>query len=76
MKSPNLRENNYNMQVHIKQELAQLDRNDFIAVCGLADKIVLDLSDILTEAGDECMLDALKDYIIDLVNPELLDMNQ
>lgn len=61
------------MQVHIKEELSKLDRNNFTAVCELAEKIVLDLGDILTEAGDECMLDAVKDYIIDLVNPELLD---
>lgn len=61
------------MQVNIKEELSRLDRHDFTAVCELAEKIVLDLGDILTEAGDECMLDAVKDYIIDLVNPELLD---
>lgn len=61
------------MQVNIKEELSKLDRNDFTAVCDLADKIVFDLGDILTEAGDEPMLDALKDYIIDLINPELLD---
>jgi hypothetical protein len=62
------------MQVHIKEELSKLDRNDFTAVCDLADKIVFDLGDILTEDGDECMLDAAKDYIIDLINPSLLDM--
>lgn len=61
------------MQVHIKEELSELDRSDFIAVCDLADKIVFDLRDILTKAGDEPMLDAAKDYIIDLINPELLD---
>jgi hypothetical protein len=62
------------MQVNIKKELKNLDRNDFTRVCDLADKIVFDLGDILTEAGDECMLDAAKDYIIDLINPSLLDM--
>lgn len=64
------------MEVNIKEELSKLDRNNFMAVCDLADKIVLDLGDILTEAGDECMLDAAKDYIIDLVNPELLDFDK
>lgn len=64
------------MEVNIKTELSKLDRNDFMAVCNLADKIVFDLSDLLIKAGDECMLDATKDYIIDLINPELLDMNQ
>ena len=64
------------MQVHIKEELSKLDRNDFMAVCDLADKIVFDLTDILIKAGDECMLDATKDYIIDLINPELLDFDK
>ena len=63
------------MEVKVKQELEHLDRNDFMAVCDLADKIVFDLSDILIQAGDECMLDATKDYIIDLINPDLLDFN-
>lgn len=62
------------MEVKIKQELENLDRNDFNAVCDLADKIVFDLSDLRIKAGDECMLDAAKDYIIDLINPSLLDM--
>lgn len=62
------------MEVKVKQELENLDRNDFNAVCHLADKIVFDLSDLLIKAGDECMLDAAKDYIIDLINPSLLDM--
>ena len=62
------------MEVKVKQELENLDRNDFDAVCNLADKIVFDLNDLLVNAGDECMLDAAKDYIIDLINPSLLDM--
>lgn len=64
------------MPVNIKTELATLDRNDFMAVCDLANKIAFDLSDILTEAGDKCMLDATKDYIIDLINPDLLNFSQ
>lgn len=61
------------MEVNIKQELETLDRNNFILVCELADKIVFDLTDILIKCGDEPMLDAAKDYIIDLINPDLLD---
>lgn len=61
------------MEVNIKQELENLDRNDFMNVCDLADKIVSDLGNILVDMGDECMLDATKDYIIDLINPDLLD---
>lgn len=64
------------MIINIKKELSSLDRNDFMAVCDLADKIVFDLSDILIKAGDECMLDATKDYIIDLINPDLLDFDK
>lgn len=64
------------MEVNIKQELQSLDRNDFIAVCDLADEIIFDLGDILNESGDECMLDAVKDYIIDLINPDLLDFDK
>lgn len=60
------------MEVNIKQELQNLDRNDFIAVCDLADKIVFDLSDLLIDVGDEVMFAATKDYIIDLINPALL----
>ena len=63
------------MKINVKQELANLDRNDFTAVCGLVDKIVFDLTDLLVNVGDEVMLDAAKDYMIDLINPELLDFD-
>ena len=62
------------MEVNIKQELQNIDRNDFMAVCGLVDKIVFDLTDLLN-VGDEVMLDAAKDYMIDLINPALLDFD-
>ena len=45
-----------------------------MAVCGLVDKIVFDLTDLLN-VGDEVMLDAAKDYMIDLINPALLDFD-
>lgn len=63
------------MQVNIKTELQNLDRNDFMAVHDLVDKIIFDLSDLLTDVGDEIMLAAAKDYIIDLINPDLLDFD-
>jgi hypothetical protein len=62
-------------EVNIKQELINLDRNDFMAVSQLVDKIIFDLSDLLIVNGDEVMLDAAKDYMIDLINPDLLDFN-
>ena len=63
------------MQVNIKKELQNLDRNDFTAVHDLVDKIIFDLSDLLVDVGDEIMLAAAKDYMIDLINPELLDFD-
>ena len=63
------------MQVHIKQELQNLDRDDFMAVSQLVDLIIFDLSDLLIDVGDEIMLAAAKDYMIDLINPALLDFD-
>ena len=63
------------MQVNIKQELINLDYNDFMAVSQLVDKIIFDLSDLLLDMGDEVMLAAVKDYMIDLINPKLLDFD-
>jgi hypothetical protein len=63
------------MVVNLKTELQNLDRNDFMAVANLVDKIVFDLSDLLIDVGDEIMLAAAKDYMIDLINPDLLDMD-
>jgi hypothetical protein len=63
------------MEVDIKKELQNLDRNNFMAVSQLVDKIVFDLSDLLVIGGDELMLEAAKDYMIDLINPDLLDFD-
>jgi hypothetical protein len=63
------------MIVNIKEELQNLDRNDFMAVSQLVDLIVFDLSDLLVDVSDEVMLAATKDYMIDLINPDLLDFN-
>ena len=61
------------MIVNLKAELQNLDRDDFMAVSDLVDKIIFDLSDLLVDVGDEIMLAAAKDYMIDLINPDLLD---
>ena len=63
------------MEVNIKKELQNLDRDDFMAVSQLVDLIVFDLSDLLVDVGDEIMLAAAKDYMIDLINPDLLDFD-
>jgi hypothetical protein len=62
-------------EVNIKTELQNLDRNDLMAVSELVDKIIFDLSDLLVDVGDEIMLAAAKDYMIDLINPDLLDFD-
>ena len=63
------------MQVNIKKELQNLDRNDFTAVHNLVDLIISDLSYLLVDVDDEIMFDAAKDYMIDLINPDLLDFD-
>ena len=63
------------MQINLKKELQNLDRNDFMAVSQLVDLIIFDLSDLLLDVGDEIMLAAAKDYMIDLINPDLLDFD-
>jgi hypothetical protein len=45
-------------------------------VCELVDKIVFDLTDLLVNCGDEVMLAAAKDYMIDLINPDHLDFGE
>lgn len=61
--------------MNIKKELQNLDRDDFMAVSQLVDLIVFDLSDLLVDVGDEIMLAAAKDYMIDLINPDLLNFD-
>jgi hypothetical protein len=63
------------MVMNIKKELQNLDRDDFMAVSQLVDLIIFDLSDLLLDVGDEIMLAAAKDYMIDLINPDLLDFD-
>jgi hypothetical protein len=62
-------------EVNIKEELKNLDRNNFTVVCELVDKIIFDLTDILMNDGDEVMVGTARDYMIDLINPDLLDFD-
>ena len=64
------------MIVNIPKELANLDRTDFTKVCEFVDKIVADIEEILTEIGHEEALALTKDFIIDLINPDLLDFEK
>jgi len=61
------------MAINIKTELQNLDRNDFIAVANLVDRIIKDIWD--TSTDDDCLDGLIKDYMIDLINPDLLDFN-
>jgi hypothetical protein len=61
------------MQVHIKTELQNLNRDDFMAVANLVDRIIKDIWDTATD--DDCLDGLIKDYMIDLINPNLLDMD-
>jgi hypothetical protein len=60
-------------QVNIKKELETLYRNDFEAVCGLVDKIMEDIW--VTAVDDDSLHGLMKDYMVDLINPELLDFD-
>ena len=71
--------------VNVKKELESLDRNNFKDVYELVDKIVNDImvtsKEFSTGQPDQDKLandlvkDMMKDYMIDLINPELLDFN-
>ena len=64
------------MIVNTPKALVNLDRTNFIKVCELVDKIVADIEEILTEIGHEEALALTKDYMIDLINPDLLDFDK
>jgi hypothetical protein len=64
------------MIVNIQKELANLDRADFMKVHDLVTKIVEDIRDILVDIGDEEALDLTIDYMIQLINPDLLDFDK
>jgi hypothetical protein len=61
------------MAVNVKKEFVNLDRNNFKDVCGLVDKIIEDICE--TSTDDDCLDGLIKDYMIDLINPDLLDFD-
>jgi hypothetical protein len=60
--------------VNIKKELETLDRNDFESVCELVDKIMEDIW--VTAVDDDSLHGLMKDYMVDLINPEFLDFDK
>jgi hypothetical protein len=66
------------MIINVKKELATLDRNDIEQVCELVDKLVDDIIIVYyhTEKDEEVLTALIKDYMIDLINPDLLDFDK
>jgi len=61
------------MQVHIKQELEALDRNDFDRTNILVTQIMEDIKE--TMGNDyEMGMGLIENYLFDLINPEFLDL--
>ena len=67
--------------IDIKKELATLDKSNFIKVCDLVDKIITDIWITSKQEKNEKWRDELKiamtkDYMIDLLNTDLLDFDK
>jgi hypothetical protein len=62
------------MEVNIKQELENLDRNDFDRATMLVTKIMDDIKETIGDDYDMGM-SLIEDYLYDLINPELLDFD-
>ena len=68
------------MQVFVKKEYQTLDKTNFDQVCDLVDRIVEDIwrtskLEVDTEWQDELKMALVKDYMFDLINPDLLDFD-
>ena len=67
--------------VTVKEELPSLDRNDFNAVNKFIDRIIKDIwktskQEINDKWRDELKIAMVKDYMFDLINPDLLDFDK
>lgn len=68
------------VEVKVKQEYLTLDKNNFDQVCDLVDRIITDIwitseQETNPEWYDELKKAMMKDYMIDLINPNLLDFD-
>lgn len=61
------------MEINIKKEIPSLDRKNFQQVCGFVGRIVNDIME--THYDDDSLRGLMSDYMIDLINPELLDFD-
>ena len=62
------------MEVNIKQELENLDRNDFDRATMLVTQIMDDIKETIGDDYDMGM-SLIEDYLYDLINPDLLDFD-
>jgi len=60
------------MRINVKEELSKINKDDFTEVTDFVDRIV---NDILTTSHNHVeLIDSMtRDYMVDLINPELLD---
>lgn len=68
------------VEVKVKKEYLTLDKNNFDQVCDLVDRIIEDIwitseQETNPEWYDELKKAMMKDYMIDLINPDLLDFD-
>jgi hypothetical protein len=68
------------VEVKVKKEYENLDKNNFEQVCDLVDRIIEDIcttseQETNPEWHDELKIAMMKDYMIDLINPDLLDFD-
>lgn len=59
-------------EIDIKEAYKTLDRDNFDQVCALVDSIVDDIKDV-NDIDQEMGFALVKDYMISLINPSLLD---
>lgn len=68
------------IEIKVKKEYETLDKNNLESVCDLVDRIVEDIWRTSTQEidpiyHDELKMAMIKDYMIDLINPDLLDFD-
>lgn len=68
------------VEIKVKKEYETLDKTNFDQVCDLVDRIVEDIwrtskLEVDTEWQDELKMALVKDYMFDLINPDLLDFD-
>jgi hypothetical protein len=68
------------VEIKVKKEYQTLDKNNFEQVCDLVDRIITDIwttskLEVDDEWQDELKMALVKDYMFDLINPALLDLD-